>query len=355
MEKLSQVYKGIFISLSVIILALLISISVSPEWLGSWGSLFLNAMVPMQIVISLLWRSEYPKSLALLPQPLKGFSFLCLTVAVGFFIGYLALMIIGGGVMPPTPFVVMYLIVVVPMTLWLIIPLECWPFKLFIKNEGMLGIAIILMSHLVAYGIYKYLFNFSFAMQAPFYLASLDPSGLFNAWVPLIAILITLVLILMLVLLDFWPVITLIKLLARPIKQPLFGFLSALLIIPLTIFIYHLFMNFNEMNIIVFMARFCIPTIFGIFIILVMLEGLPALKIPQPWRGAILIFIALTLSILMYEIYAGVAIEVFKFTPSSPAYDLELWIAASMLSITFPLMVTVANYFEFWPLRKSSQ
>lgn len=355
MEKLSQVYKGVFISFLVVILAILISISVSPEWLGSWGSLFLNAMVPMQIVISLLWRSEYPKSLALLPQPLKGFSFLCLTVAVGFFIGYLSLMGIGGGVMPPTPFVVMYLIVVVPITLWLIIPLECWPLKLLIKNEGLLGVVIISMSHLIAYGIFKYLFNFSFAMQAPFYLASLDPSGLFNAWVPLVAILITLVLILMLVLLDFWPVITLIKFLSKPIKQPLFGLLSAFLIIPITIFIYHLFMNMNDMDIVVFMSRFCIPTIFGIFIILVMLEGLPTLKIPQPWRGVILISIALALSVLMYEIYAGVAMEVFKLAPSSPGYDLELWIAASMLSITFPLMVTVASYFEFWPLRKPSQ
>ncbi|MEY4481029.1 MAG: hypothetical protein RIQ84_191 [Pseudomonadota bacterium] len=355
MEKFSQVYKGIFISFLVVILAVFISISVSPEWLGSWGSLFLNAMVPMQIVISLLWRSEYPKSLALLPQPLKGFSFLCLTVAVGFSIAYLSLMSIGGGVVPPTPFVVMYLIVVVPITIWLIIPLECWPLKLFIKNEGLLGMAVILISHFIAYGIFKYLFNFSFAIQAPFYLASLDPSGLFNAWIPLVVILITLVLILMLVLLDFWPVIALIKLLSKPIKQPLFGFLSALLIIPITIFIYHLFMNVNDMNIVVFMSRFCIPTIFGIFIILVMLEGLPSFKIPQPWRGVILISIALALSVVMYEIYAGVAIDMFKFVPSSPAYDLELWIAASMLSITFPLMVTVASYFEFWPLRKPPQ
>ncbi|MEO0047942.1 MAG: hypothetical protein RLZZ410_901 [Pseudomonadota bacterium] len=355
MEKFHQVNKGISISFWVIILAILISISVSPEWLGSWGSLFLNAMVPMQIVISLLWRSEYPKTLASLPQPLKGFGFIGLTVAVGFFIGYLSLMSVGGGVTPPTPFVVMYLIVVVPITLWLIIPLECWPLKLFIKNEGLLGIAVILMSHLVAYGIFKYLFNFSFAVQAPFYLASLDPSGLFDAWVPLVTILITLVLILMMVLLDFWPVIALIKFLSKPIQQPLFGFLSACLIIPITIVIYHLFMNVNGMNLVVFMSRFCIPAIFGIFIILVMLEGLPTLNIPQPWRGLILISIALALSVLMYEIYAGVAIEIFKFVPSSPAYDLELWIAASMLSITFPLMVTVASYFGFWPFRKASQ
>ena len=159
----------------------------------------------------------------------------------------------------------------------------------------------------------------------------------------------------MMVLLDFWPVIALIKFLSKPIKQPLFGFLSACLIIPITIVIYHLFMNVNGMNLVVFMSRFCIPAIFGIFIILVMLEGLPSLNIPQPWRGLILISIALALSVLMYEIYAGVAIEIFKFVPSSPAYDLELWIAASMLSITFPLMVTVASYFGFWPFRKASQ
>lgn len=40
----------------------------------------------------------------------------------------------------------------------------------------------------------------------------------------------------------------------------------------------------------------------------------------------------------------------FALPSGGPAYDLELWLASSMLAVTFPALVAFANYFQFWPL-----
>lgn len=197
MQSYRQLLNGIVATVLVVAFALLVSTSVSPQWLGAWGSLFLNAMVPAQIVISLLWGCKHPAWAASLPQPWRGLAFTALTVVVGLLIGI------------------------------------------------------------------------------------------------------------------------------------------------------------GEMDLIVFMTRVCVPEIFGIFIILVMPEGAPDLKLAQPWRGLVLTAIASGLSVLMFALYRAVAIARFNLPAGPPSYALELWLAPSMLGVTFPAMVTLGAYFQFWPLRAS--
>jgi hypothetical protein len=36
-----------------------------------------------------------------------------------------------------------------------------------------------------------------------------------------------------------------------------------------------------------------------------------------------------------------------------PAYDLEIWLANALLSVTFPFLIFIAAYFAFWPLQRS--
>ena len=36
-----------------------------------------------------------------------------------------------------------------------------------------------------------------------------------------------------------------------------------------------------------------------------------------------------------------------------PAYDMEIWTASALLSVTFPFLIFYAAYFDFWPLQKS--
>ena len=138
-------------------------------------------------------------------------------------------------------------------------------------------------------------------------------------------------------------------------SQPCFAVVSGALIATISGLIYWFFMMSGGMDIVVFMSSISIPAIFGIFIILIMLEGVPALKVSQPWRGLFLIASAIGLSRVMYAIYSFLAIKYFGFTSGSPVYALELWLAPAMLCITFPLMVAFASYFQFWPLMKRDE
>ena len=39
--------------------------------------------------------------------------------------------------------------------------------------------------------------------------------------------------------------------------------------------------------------------------------------------------------------------------PGGPRYELELWVATALLAVTFPLIVVVTGYFDFWPLKRA--
>ena len=60
------------------------------------------------------------------------------------------------------------------------------------------------------------------------------------------------------------------------------------------------------------------------------------------------------IAIAGYKGYQALAIKVFGLRQGGPAYSQELWITSAMLSITFPLMVLYASYFQFWPMAASS-
>lgn len=261
---------------------------------------------------------------------------------------------VGAGVTPPTPFVFMFLILAVPVTIWLVVPLQAWPLSLVFRKPGPLGMAVVASVYAITYLIYRLLFNFGFAMDAPFYLAALDPGGALMAWIPLVSTLASLVVILMLVLLDFWPVTALARRYPILLKQPFFGLASGMLVVIVAGLAGWLFTGIGEMDLIVFMTRVCVPEIFGIFILLVMLEGAPCLKLVQPWRGVVLTVIASGLSVLMFALYRTVAIARLNLPAGQPDHALELWLAPSMLGVTFPAMVTFGTYFQFWPLRAGS-
>jgi hypothetical protein len=35
-----------------------------------------------------------------------------------------------------------------------------------------------------------------------------------------------------------------------------------------------------------------------------------------------------------------------------PTYDFEIWLASALLAVTFPLLITSAVFFEFWPFKQ---
>ena len=347
---------GVAATVAVVIFALLVATSVTPAWLGGWGSLYLNALVPSQIVISLMWGCQHPARLAALPQPWRGLAFTALTLACGAVVGTLAWWTVGGAAPEPTPMVIMYLILCVPVTLWLVVVLQGWPLARLIRPPLPLGLATVLAAHGLGWLLFRALFSFSFLRDAPFYQAAQDPGGPFMAWLPLTLAVMSLVGTLVLVLLDFWPTQALWRVLrpgAAP-SQPGFGLLSAALIALAVAAVWQLAIIQAGLDVVVFMTRWCVPAIFGIFILLVMFEGVPALQLAQPGRGLLLTAVAALLAAVMGQLYQAVGQWRFGLPGGAPPYALELWLAPSMLAITFPSMVTFGAYFGFWPLRRKA-
>lgn len=346
---------GVLSTVLVVALSLLISVSMAPMTMIAWVTLLLVAMVPPQIVLTLALQGEHPASLAKLPQPLRGIAFCILTAVVGLAIATVANATIGGGLTPPTPFVNMFLILGVCVTLTLVAPFQCWPFAaLFGKRPLLMGGGILVAAYAISAFLFKTLFNFDFLQGAPFYRADLNPHGLFMAWIPLIFALACFVVILCLVLLDFWPMSTLPPFVPSVGKQPLFGIVSSVFIALVASGIWAIFVGNLHMDMVVFLVRVIISLIFGIFILLIMMEGATFVSIPQPGRGGVLILAAIVLSIASFSLYKFACLKAFGLPSGPPSYDRELWLASAMLAVTFPMMVSYANYFQFWPFRSAT-
>ena len=346
---------GALAAFVVIAASLALSAAMGPDFLIGWATLVLVAMVPTQIVISLVWQSAWPKSLAELPQPWRGLAFLALNALLGGGIGYAAWATLGGGMAPPTPLVNMYLIFVVPVMLFLVIPLQTWPFSRFCRHPGTLGAALIVAAYGLAWLLFRLLFDFGFMAGAPFYRAEFDPQGLFMAWQPLVVSIAAVVPMLALVLFDFWPLGVLSRRFPALGRQPLMGLLAAAIVAAVTALLWLICVELGGMDLVLFMVRVCVTLNFGFFIILVMFEGLPGMALAQPWRGLALSLLGGALAIVMLFFYQLVAVAGFALSSGGPGYPLELWLASAMLAVTFPAMVTFASYFAFWPMRKTAK
>jgi hypothetical protein len=343
---------GVLATILVVALSLFISVSMAPMTMIAWVTLLLVAMVPPQIVLTLALQGQHPASLAKLPQPLRGIAFCILTAIIGLPIAAIANATVGGGMTPPTPFVNMFLILGVCVTLALVAPFQCWPFApIFGKKPLVMGASILVGAYVVTAILFRTLFNFDFLQGAPFYRADLNPHGLFMAWIPLIFALICFVVILCLVLLDFWPVATLPPKLPAVGKQPLFGIASAVFIAVVASCVWAIFVGSLHMDMVVFLVRVIISLIFGIFILLIMMEGASFVALPQPARGGVLIVASILLSLASFALYRSVCVNAFGLPSGPPTYDRELWLASAMLAVTFPMMVAYANFFQFWPFR----
>ncbi len=345
--------RGLIAAAGTVFVSLFIALSLDPAWLTGWGTVILVAMVPAQIVISLVWQTQYPKRLAALPQPWRGLAFTALNVAVGSGVAWLAWQTVGGGMAEATPFLIMFLIFAVAVTLVLVIPFQCWPFAPLIAHPGWMGGALLAAAYALAYGLFQWLFDFGFAAGAPFYRVALDPQGLLTAWVPLVFAIAMLVPVLGFVLLDFWPLGALTARLPLLARQPFFGGAALLMVVGVAVLLWLAFVG-PGMDQVQFMVRICVTVNFGYFILLVMFEGLPALSWPQPWRGLALNGLAIMLAALMLPLYETLALARFALASGGPAYHLELWLASAMLAVTFPLMVVVGSYFQFWPVSRSA-
>jgi len=355
MNPLKQIGTGLLASLLAISLALLIALAMPVRAEMGWASVLLNAMVPTQMVMTLFWRGQYPAALRGLRQPLRGLLLTLLNLLVACVVSVLAVLAWGGGQWQPTPFVIMPLIISIPLALTQIALFQGWPFTHWTKSALTQGLLMLVATYGLATAVDVLLFDFGFLRDAPFYSASLDPHGLFMAWQPVTALVGAVAGILVLILLDFWPMAKLEQWLPVLNQQPWRGLVLSALVALLVAVAWVGFVSLAHWDLVVFMVRVCVASIFGIFVILILFKNLPSLQLPQPLRGLVLCACAAVLAVALFALYQAAATLRFGLPGGAPQYTLELWIASAMLAITFPLMVGFADYFAFWPMEKAQR
>jgi hypothetical protein len=77
-------------------------------------------------------------------------------------------------------------------------------------------------------------------------------------------------------------------------------------------------------------------------------------SLKQPVKGVANVVAVIVVGDVLAAFYRAMAPLVTGDLHSGPpAYDMEIWTASALLSVTFPFLVFYAAYFDFWPLRKS--
>ncbi|NLH79668.1 MAG: hypothetical protein GX458_02335 [Phyllobacteriaceae bacterium] len=341
---------GILATLVVVAVALGAALALPPAIEAGAATIFLVAMVPTQVVMSLYWRGEVPTAVGRLPQPMRGLAFAAIAVAVAAVVALGAVMVFGGGRFEATPFVIMPLVITVPITLAQVILFEGWPFSVMTASRALQGIAVLVATYAIAFLVDRIFFDFGFAAGAPFYRGELDPHGMFVAWVPMTALVAAVYAMLILVLFDFRPTARVFERFPTLGRQPLRGLVNAVVVVALVAVPWLGFVTWGGMDLVDFLARVAVCLIFGIFILLVMMGGAPFVALRQPARGLVLSAAAIVLAVAAFEGYRAAATAIHAITAGPPGYDLELWLASAMLGFTFPAMVAFADWFGFWPL-----
>ena len=320
--------------------------------LTTWVGFFFIAATPAEIILSMLWQARHPPFIARLTQPAKGLALTCATVLAGSLIGLLLFYLAGAGISPPTPMLLMLAMVSVVTIMWLIVIWHCWPLSSLTSNRTILGIATLATAYIAAVLVFRAAFNFSFLEHTPVYFASLDPKGWVNAWVALSVLVTTVAVLLIAALFDFWPLTRFLP--TRP--QPAFGLAATAGVVMGTALLYGFCTHIGGLGPVEILVRVAVSLIYGIFLVEVMTRRQLLARWGQPQRGVALTVIAASLAVVMYFVYAHSApfIARHTLTAGPPMYELEIWVANAMLGITFPLMVVVADFFEFWPLNQDT-
>jgi len=108
------------------------------------------------------------------------------------------------------------------------------------------------------------------------------------------------------------------------------------------------------MDVMVFLVTVPIPYIFGTIIVLNVFQNSLASNLTQPAKGIVNAILVAIIGTLLAQLYRALVPTVSGALNSGPpTYDLEIWLASALLSVTFPLLIFFAEFLKFWPLAKS--
>ena len=347
MARLKQPAAGIVATLLIMTLALGLISLFTFEVFSGWVAFGLMCLIPMQIAVAVLWKGKHPSSVAEQPQPLRGLLFILITVLVGSIAGFVYLSSVGGG-LAPTPMLVHCTIVSVVVMFWFAIMWGGWPFNAVIRNPISAVLVTVAESYAVNVFLFRVLFNYEFMKDAPVYVASLDPHGLFNAWSALVFYVTCLSVMFLMLHFDLWPLTKSRHLM----RQPVLGLVWTTIVLALGGSLFILGTRIFQMDVVAFLVRVPIPFIFGTIVVLNMLQNSLFGALSQPLKGVANTIAAAAVGSVLAVLYGGLAGFVTGSLASGPpAYEFEIWLASALLSVTFPFLIFHAEFLGFWPLK----
>lgn len=354
-KKIPQPYLTIVTVVMIVSLSFGIISFFSEHMFHTWVSYLTLTMIPAQIYISVFLKCKHPEFITMLYQPWKGFLFTGLIILVGAFVTPFGLYFVNGGFTVPTPFLITWSILSVVVLLWLAEIFHGWPFTSLIKNPLLAGAGVLVASYVIAYFLFNCFFNFEESQNSFFYDKRLDPSGLYPNWIALSFALTSAAAVLVTVLLfQNWPVVSVERSSRWSIfsRQPWDMIVKVLFTVVITCIVFFIGINMLELNPISYMVRFPVSFIFGTFISMNMTENRLFDRIMQPLRGILLFITCAIIGMIMFEVYYyfGSLVVGKELSGGPPTYQLELWIAPALLSVTFPIIVIITSFLNFWPL-----
>jgi len=323
----------------------------APATLTTWIALPLVGAVPAIMILDLGLHLEWPAVLTRVSRPVRALLFSGIAALASAFVTTLSLLVIGGGVTPPNPFVILFGVQSVPVTLVLVVLFRCWPFTALTKNKGLVGVGTFILTYVITWVLFRVFFDFGFLKGTPVYVGRLDPKGLFTAWQSVAFIVALAAMLLLFLPFDFWPLSILVA--KRPTlgKEPVFGLLSGGLALVVTLAFWGILVGLAGMDPVVFLVRVTLAIIFGIFIVLTLFQGAGFRGLKQPAKGLAMTAAVIAAAVVVQVFYGWVAQRIDPgIAAGPPSYAFELWLATAWMSVTFPVIVVFCDALGFWPL-----
>jgi hypothetical protein len=346
MPILKQPWLGMVSTVGIVGISHLIISRFEPALFTTWVSYLWIACVPTMVVIGLLWRPVgFPSWVNRFSRPARGVTFTLLTAVVGLVIAQLGFRFVGMSVPPPQPPLMMYIIFTATLSFWCVIVWKCWPVARFTGHPLVLFLAVLIFSYVGGFVLFRWLFNFTFLQSSVLYVHGMDPEGLFNGWSAISFSVLTVAVMFAWVLLDFWP------LTAWEIGQPVRGLVATVVIILVAASIYAAGVRLVRIDPVILLTYGSVPFVFGAMCLLQLFDGQLWTRVAQPGNGIRNIVSSLIVGNGLSALYLVCAHGyVAGLTSGPPTYSQEIWLASALLAITFPLIVILTDFFEFWPI-----
>lgn len=343
-RRLDQPLLGIVVLVVAVALSLgFISLFSWPTF-RDWVSYLLVCAVPSLFVIGAFWHTEHPRPIGRLGQPWRGLAHLALALVNAAVIATLLVVLMGGGLTPPTPNVAHLAIMAVPYTFLLAVVWGGWPFRT-LSSPVLGGYLLMLVAYALSIVTYLVLADYASFEGGPAYVAALDPRGPFDIWAVMTTVVTSMAAGLLLLHLGRWP------LPERVLKNPPLAALASTGLVAVVTAVAELVgVGLFGLPWPTMLTGVTVAFLFGSIVVLNVLQGRVPAPNAQPARGLVSALVAAVVGVLLGRLYVLVLPAISGDVAfGAPGFQGEVWLASALLGVTFPLLAVITDCFAFWP------